>query len=166
MREEKVQPMYSSNNYKLECESISNVKKFETFHNISLILKILAMLCLLVIIWKIWFLWISLGLFIISSIVSNYALSLVFSYEYWLDNGVLKVTKYLKNNTSKILVTMKVDSQFECDIIPYVEIDFNDKNCYIDKAFDGELYLKLKTDDKQFYIIADKYFYSLLMEKK
>lgn len=158
--------MYCSNNYKLECESISNTKKFNILHNISQILKIFALLSFLVMIWRLWFVAISISLFVISMLLASYAFSLVFTYEYWLDNGVLKVTKYYKNNTSLILVSMPVDSEFDCDIIPYGEIDFNSAGCYIDKAFNSGLYLKIKTAEREFYIISDQYFYSLLMEKK
>lgn len=91
---------------------------------------------------------------------------MVFTYEYWLDNGILKITKYYKNNTIKMLVHLPLDSTFLCELIHYNEVDFEDKNCYIDKAFNAELYLRITTPKSRFYMIADKYLYSLLMEKK
>lgn len=166
MREAGAQLMYCSNSYKLECESISTAKKFENLHNISLTLKIFALLCLIAIIWRLWFIAISVFLYILSIILSKKAFSMVFTYEYWIDDDTLKITKYYKNNTSKMLVVLPIDSNFVCEIIPYDEIDFNNKNCYVDKGFESELYLKITAPSMQFFMIADKYFYSLLMEKK
>lgn len=158
--------MYCSNSYKLECESISTANKFEILHNISLTLKIFALLSIIAIIWHLWFIAISVALYAFSVILSKKAFSMVFTYEYWIDNGTLKITRYYKNNTAKTLVEMPLDTNFVCDIIPYEEIDFASKSCYIDKAFSSELYLRLIAPTGQFYMIADKYFYSLLMEKK
>lgn len=159
--------MYCSNNsYKLECESISTINKFEFMHNISLTLKIFALLGIVAIIWKLWFILLSVALYVISIILSKKAYSMVFTYEYWMDNGTLRITRYYKNNTSKNLVEMKTDSNFSCEIIPYKDIDFESKNCYIDKKFNSELFLKITTPSCQFYMIADKYLYSLIMEKK
>lgn len=91
---------------------------------------------------------------------------MIFSYEYWLDNGELKITKHLRNNTSILLLSMPLESDYVCDIIPYNEIDFENKRCYIDKGAKSEIYIKITMSDFCYYILADKYFYSLLMEKK
>jgi hypothetical protein len=166
MKEVGAQLMYCSNSYKLECESISKAKKFEILHNISLTLKIFALLGIIAIIWRLWFIAISIIFYILSIIISKKAFSMVFTYEYWLDDDTLKITRYYKNNTSKILVNLPIESSFLCEIVPYHEIDFNSKNCYVDKAYNSELYLSITAPSVQFYMIADKYFYSLLMEKK
>ncbi|HOO22288.1 MAG TPA: hypothetical protein PKY53_01250 [Clostridia bacterium] len=158
--------MSCSDSYKLECESFSTYKKFELLHNTSLILKIFALLCIIPVIWKPWFLAISAALFIAGSFLSQYAFKQVFTYEYLIDAGILQVNRHYRNNASETLAEIPLESAFQCVMITRENVDFTDKNCYIDPKCNAELYLEIIDRDNKFYIIADKYFYSLLMENK
>lgn len=158
--------MYCSNSYKLECESISNLKKFQTLHNISLLLRIFSLLSLILLIWKIWLIAIPVALYATGTLLSSKAFSMVFSYEYWIDGDLLKVTKYYKNNKVKELVSLPIRDEFVCAIMQRADIDYTLDKCYIDRKFDAEMYLRIVWENQTFYIISDKYFYSLLTEGK
>ncbi|MFA6867156.1 MAG: hypothetical protein WCR54_06525 [Clostridia bacterium] len=158
--------MLCSNNYKLECSNVQNAKTYRILHNISLILKIIAVLILIVMIWLVWFFAISIVIYISSIIIAYRAASMTYDYEYFIDANRLKVTKIYKNNKEITVFNQLICDLQSCERIQNNEVDYNSKNCWVVNGFQPEYFLKIKYNNEFSYIIADKYFYSLLMENK
>lgn len=160
--------MSLSNEYlvSFKCENRQNLYNF--LHRLAPLLKIAAFALVFP---SVFFpmLFIAAGLFFAFSVVINYIKwYLVFNFNYVLKDGVLTVKKTYRFIKEKILLLVKLEDIEGCEIIEEQNInDISDRiECFCEQlTFKVFICIKIKNNPKNYILVADNYFYSLLKEK-
>lgn len=166
MKGAKGQLMSCSNNYRLESTYIKNKKLHTALFYLGISLKFIAVFSLIVLIWLNWFYVISISIYLLSIMIDRIASKMIFQYEYYIDDDKLKVAKILNTNKVLNILNIEISEITDCALIEYTDIDFNSDSCFVPENAKNEIYISFIHKGKTYYLVSDKYFYSLITEKK
>ena len=155
--------MLISNSYSLEYKYEEKKGLFQKLHYTANVFKIICICLIAVSFWQIWAL-IGVGVSLATVVVlSLYKQRILFTYRYTVSDGTLIVKKIDINGNETVKEELDVNN---IDNISIVE-QISDGDVYFnEKMEDTDLIVKIEIEKRRFFILSDKYMYSILKYTK
>lgn len=152
------------NEYIVSFRCNKNQNKFNIIHRIAPLLKIISLALIIPSLFN-YYIFIAVGFVYIASILLNYyKWYLVYNYQYIIKDKILTIKKTYTYIKAKIYLQTKLNDITLCEIIESEQTQlYKDAICcYCDNSH-FSVYIKLTINKQNYIILADNYFYSLLM---
>ncbi len=156
--------MLISNSYSLEYKYEKTKGLFQKLHIAANVFKIVT-LCLAVI--SFWQVWTLIGVVISFGFVialTMYKQRIFFTYRYTVSNGILTIKKIDINGKETVKEEFNVINASNVSIVD--KIDDSGEVYFSEKSDDTDLIIKVDISKRYFFMLSDKYMYSLLTYTK
>lgn len=150
------------NSYIIENSVEVNKKAYKIFHVGVSLMKMLTLFFIFLSIWIIWSLLISAFCLILALIFGNLRKKTVYTFRYIVDDDFFNLIMIDIDGNEKIVEKLSIDEIKNVEYTKEMPLGIT-KYCGEFTDVNSESYLRITTVDKDFFIIADKYFYSILV---